>query len=344
VGDVGLVAVGKNEGERLDRCLRSVTGRGMTVVYVDSASTDGSPDRARAAGAEVVALDMSLAFSAARARREGFERLLKVDPGVRFVQFIDGDCEVVDGWIARARDELVSRHEVAVVCGRRTERHPEHSVYNRLADMAWNGPPGETSACGGDSLMRVEALLAADGGWNPRAMIGEEAELCIRLRALGWKVVRLDAPMTVHDMAMTRFSQWWKRTARTGYGFAEGVARHGSGPERHMVREHRSVLFWGLALPLVALALTWPTRGSSVLMLAAYPLLYARIVRRLRRDGWTPEDAKLYAWSCVVGKFAQALGVCRFWWRWYLGKEGVWIEYKDSGRPAEKAGATAQCS
>jgi len=332
MAEVGVVAVGKNEGERLKRCLRSVTGRGLAVVYVDSGSTDGSPGFARGVGAEVVELDLSLTFSAARARREGFERLLSVDPSVRYVQFVDGDCEVVGGWIDRARGDLDARPDVAVVCGRRTELHPEHSVYNRLADMAWNGPPGETAACGGDSMMRVEALLGAAGGWDPRCMIGEEADLCIRLRGAGWKVVRLDAGMTVHDMAMTRFGQWWRRAARTGYGFAEGVARHGSGPERHMVREHRSVVVLGIALPLAAAALAWPTRGLSLALSAAYPLLYAAIVRRLRGRGWSAADSRLYAFSCVLGKFAQAVGVVRFWWRRLRGKDGVWIEYKDGGR------------
>ncbi|HLL88750.1 MAG TPA: hypothetical protein VK324_05565, partial [Tepidisphaeraceae bacterium] len=68
--DLGIIAIGRNEGERLRLCLRSVVGRGMPVVYVDSKSTDGSPDLARSLGAEVVELDMSIPFSAARARNE----------------------------------------------------------------------------------------------------------------------------------------------------------------------------------------------------------------------------------------------------------------------------------
>jgi GT2 family glycosyltransferase len=331
MGEVGVVAIGKNEGERLRRCLASVMGRGLTVVYVDSGSTDGSVEHAGAAGAEVVLLDRSMAFSAARARREGFERLLAVDPGVRYVQFLDGDCEVVEGWIDRARGELEARPELAVVCGYRNEIHPERSPYNRLADMGWNGPPGETTACGGDSMMRAEALRAAGGGWDPRCMIGEEAELCIRLRALGWKVARLDAAMTRHDLAMTRFGQWWRRAARTGYGFAEGVARHGRGPERHLVREHRRAIAWGAALPLAVAALAWPTRGLSLLLLLLYPLLFLKVAAAERRRGRAAGDARLYALSCVVGKFAEVTGACRFWWRWLRGKEGVWIEYKDQG-------------
>jgi len=42
--DVAIVAIGRNEGERLKRCLRSVVGKARTVVYVDSGSADGSAE------------------------------------------------------------------------------------------------------------------------------------------------------------------------------------------------------------------------------------------------------------------------------------------------------------
>src|SRR6476661_10509027 len=124
---VGVIAIGRNEGERLRRCLASVAGRGLPVVYVDSASTDGSAAMARQMDVEVVDLDMSLPFSAARARNMGFERLMRVAPGLKFVQFVDGDCEVVEGWVERALREFEADDNeiVAIVCGRRRERFPQ---------------------------------------------------------------------------------------------------------------------------------------------------------------------------------------------------------------------------
>ena len=100
---IGVVAIGRNEGERLRRCLECARPAwALTIVYVDSGSTDDSIALARSRGVEVVELDMSAPFSAARARNAGFERLSQIDPGVRFVQFLDGDCEVADGWLDRA--------------------------------------------------------------------------------------------------------------------------------------------------------------------------------------------------------------------------------------------------
>lgn len=329
--DVGLVAIGRNEGERLRRCLESAGGLGLTLVYVDSGSTDGSVELARSLGADAVALDLSTPFTAARARNAGLARLLELDPGVRHVQFIDGDCELADGWIARARAELDARPEAAVVCGRLRERRPEASVYNRLADLEWDTPIGEARACGGIAAMRVEALRRA-GGFDPSIIAGEEPELCVRLRRDGWKVFRVDAEMALHDMDMTRFGQWWRRSVRTGHAFAEGAALHGAPPERHYAREVRSVVAWGMALPALALALAWPTRGLSLAALAAaYALLAARVYRHVRSArGWPPADARAYAFFVALGKIPGAVGVARYLLGRVSGRRSRVIEHRST--------------
>ena len=47
LADVAVVAIGRNEGERLRACLASVVPLAACVVYVDSGSTDGSVAMAR---------------------------------------------------------------------------------------------------------------------------------------------------------------------------------------------------------------------------------------------------------------------------------------------------------
>lgn len=324
---VGVVAIGRNEGERLVQCLESVIGRGATVVYVDSASTDGSVAMARSRDVAVVELDMTRPFSAARARNEGFARLMELDPGVRFVQFVDGDCTVDDGWIERGRRELEADPAVAVVCGRRRERHPERSVYNRLADIEWDTPIGEAKACGGDAMIRVEAFAQA-GGFDPTIIAGEEPELCLRLRMRGWKVRRIDAEMTVHDMAMTSFGPWWRRMTRGGHAYAEGADRHGTLPERHWVRDVRSIVFWGIALPLASILLALPTRGLGLILLVVYPLQFLRIVGKSRRKGMPTATALPFAASCLIAKFPMALGVVRYHLGRRRGRPVALIEYK----------------
>ena len=272
--EVGVVVIGRNEGERLRRCLESVRRRGPGVVYVDSGSTDGSVALAAGLGATVVELDMRRPFTAARARNEGLRRLQAIAPDLAFVQFVDGDCEMVAGWLPLAERFLEAEPQVAAVCGRRRERFPERSVYNRLCDLEWNTPIGEARACGGDAMMRAEALRQV-GGYRDDLIAGEEPELCVRLRAAGWKIWRLDAEMTLHDAAMTRFGQWWRRNVRAGYAYAEGVRLHGAPPERHWVREWRSAWFWGAGLPLAIVLFAAIVGPVALWAFAIYPLQVA---------------------------------------------------------------------
>ena len=142
MSSVGFVVIGRNEGQRLMGCLGSLPFRDDRVVYVDSGSTDGSAENSRCLGVTVVALDMEKPFTAARARNEGVAALLRDHPGLRYIQFVDGDCEVREGWIEAAEALLDSSPSIGVACGRRRERHPETSIYNKLTDMEWDTPTG----------------------------------------------------------------------------------------------------------------------------------------------------------------------------------------------------------
>lgn len=318
-GPVDAVVIGRNEGARLVACLASLQGRVRRVVYVDSGSTDGSVTAAERAGAEVVALDMTQPFTAARARNAGLERL----SGDGFVQLIDGDCTLDPGWIDTARSHLQMYPDIAVVCGRRREVAPETSVWNRLCDREWAGPPGETRACGGDALMRLGALRAV-GGFDSTLIAGEEPELCVRLRATGWKIWRLDAEMTRHDAAMTRFSQWWARSRRAGHAFAEGAALHGRGPSRHWVAETRRALIWGAALPAAILLLALILHPAALWLLLVYP---AQILRLGLRAGGG-RGAWEWAGFTVLGKFAEASGALGYYLGRITGRRARLIEYK----------------
>lgn len=314
---IAAVIIGRNEGARLLACLASVRGVGR-IVYVDSGSTDGSVAAARAAGAEIVELDLSRPFTAARARNEGVEALRR-GPLPALVQFLDGDCELRPDWLATATAFLRDHPEAGVVCGRRRERHPEASVYNRLCDREWDTPVGQASACGGDSLMRLSAFTEV-GGFDPRLIAGEEPELCVRLRAAGWQVWRLDAEMTLHDAAMTRFSQWWKRARRAGHAAAEGMAMHGAPPERHGVAQVRRALIWGALLPLLVLAGLVLFGPWALLLLLIYPAQ----VLRLSAKGFGGEQAVFL----TLGKFAETAGILEFLTRRVFHRPAGLIEYK----------------
>jgi len=336
----GIVAIGRNEGERLRRCLESLAGRGRTIVYVDSGSTDGSLALAHAAGAHVVQLDMSSPFTAARARNAGFERLMKVAPDTDFVQFVDGDCELDPAWLATAARVLRAEADVSVVCGRRRERFPEASVYNRLCDVEWDTPVGEARACGGDALVRARDFRLA-GGYDAAMIAGEEPDLCLRLRRHGTRILRLDAEMTLHDAAMTRWTQWWQRAVRTGHTAAELLSKYGATPEHLRLRRALSALFWAVFYPLAWLALfLWALSTGGALISAAalvapalpYARLFARVQRGCLRAGRSRADARAYAVSCILAKWPETWGMLRYFARRASGGKAYWIEYKDGPR------------
>ncbi len=325
---LGAVVIGRNEGQRLVRCLQSLRDRVAWCVYVDSGSSDDSVAQAQALGADVVNLDMSQPFTAARARNEGLARLRQIAPTLTYVQFVDGDCEIQPDWLDHACAFLAEHPEVAVVCGRRRERFPQASVYNQLCDLEWDTPVGPARACGGDALMRVSALVAV-GGYRPDLIAGEEPELCVRLRAAGHHIWRLNVEMTLHDAAMQRLGQWWQRNRRSGHAFAEGAWLHGAPPERHFVAETRRALVWGALLPLLWLGLMIVGAGELAgLLLCLYPLQVARVARRVRAM-WPGHPMPWpHAFFLILGRFPEVQGVLTFHWRrWRRGPVRL-IEYK----------------
>ncbi|MBS0197394.1 MAG: glycosyltransferase [Planctomycetes bacterium] len=331
---LGVVVIGRNEGERLVRCLESVRGRGG-VVYVDSGSTDGSVDTASRLGAEVIRLDMSKPFTAARARNAGFTRLRELNPSVRYVQFVDGDCEVREGWLSAGVAALEAQPGVAVVCGRLRERHPEHSIYNRMCDFGWDYPIGEIASCGGVAMYLAECYVAA-GGFNESLIAGEEFELCSRFRRAGGRVVRVDCEMAWHDVGITRFGQWWRRAVRSGFGAAEGWFLYDSATGAELRRRTLRAAFWGGLIPALLVAslaiaiwsrLGWFLAGG---LMSLWALNFVRLFTRelTRRHRW--RDAMAIAAFSVIGKFAELRGVIEYWQRRLSGSRARLIEYRGS--------------
>lgn len=322
---VGIVVIGRNLGALLVPALRAALRQSPLAIYVDSGSTDGSAKCAYEQGVAVIELDKSLTYTAGRARNEGAAYWLRQAPWLEFIQFVDGDCLLADQFITAGVQVMRADPQIAIVCGQRHERFPEASFYNRLAELGWWAVPGEIAYCGGDALVRARALVGVRG-YDPRLIAGEEPELCLRLRRAGWKIWRIDADMTYHDIRMTRFSQWWWRSVRAGHAYAQGAWMHGRERERHHIHQCASTWFWGAAVWLCALGLAKHTRGKSLALLLGYPFLTARIFRRARRRGWTAADAGWYALFCVLAKFPQLQGQLIFGLNRLRGRETRLIE------------------
>jgi GT2 family glycosyltransferase len=330
---IGLVVIGRNEGERLARCLASVRAI-PHGVYVDSGSTDGSVELARKEGVTVVELTAPPNFTAARARNAGLARLLADYPDLEYVQMIDGDCELQPSWITAALTALIAEPALALVFGRRRERYPNRSIYNALCDDEWNSPVGESWGCGGDALFRLSALQQVDF-YNPAMIAGEDTELSTRLRKRGWRLLRIDAEMTLHDAAITRFWQWWNRTRRSGHAFGELAFLHPDARDPSWSNRVHNIIFWGGAMTsvmvtAVVLALTvspwWWIAG--LLAVLPWPVRMAQLAKQQRRRGLSPKVARASGILLIVGKLAQFLGLISYYRNRAAGRSSALIEYK----------------
>lgn len=325
-GPFGIVLIGRNEGERLVRALASVK-HVPNVVYVDSGSTDQSVVHAKTNGAKVVELDMSIPFTAARARNAGFALLKKSQPCLKGVFFFDGDCEVQQDFLEVAKGALESHSDVVAVCGIRRERQRNASLYNRVCDMEWQMErPGDAFAFGGDVLIRASTFEAV-GGYNEKVIAAEDTELSLRLKRLG-RLIRVANVSTIHDAAMHTFDQWFKRAKRAGHAYAQVHDMHGQNPEKCFEREVARVWNQGILLPVISVGAVPVTMGASLLGLGAYPLLAVKTAIAKKKEGYGTLDAIVWGVSCTASKIPEALGWLEYQERKRKKKAMTLIEYK----------------
>ncbi len=321
--DIGFVAIGRNEGGRLERCLTSLKQHSDRVCYVDSGSVDDSLALAERSNALTECLPADQPFTAARARNAGFDALLEKWPDIQYVLFIDGDCELADGFPAAARSKLEKTRDIGIVTGRCRELYPDATIYNRLAEMEWNGPIGEIDACGGIFVTRT-AVFNKVGGFDVDVIAAEDDDFCIRVRQNNWRVERIDHDMCFHDADMHRFGQWWRRAVRAGYAYAQVGEKHAG----YFGAPRRRAWFWGLVLPGLALLAAPFSSGWSLLLFVLYPLSFLKVLRKLVKDGAKPDQAGLFAGFLTLSKFPNLIGMLDYKRKRLLGREIAIVEYK----------------
>jgi len=328
---LSIVVIGRNEGSRLVRCFQSIqgiqaSGTKVETIYVDSGSTDGSPEVAESFGARVIVLKTDRP-TAALGRDTGWR-----NASSDFVLFLDGDTILDPDFPSRALEIITADSKLAAVWGHLREIHPEASIYNRILDLDWIYPVGEVDLCGGNVLMRRHALELA-GGYDVTLIAGEEPELCCRIRAHGYRIANIDFPMVGHDLAMTRFRQYWKRSIRTGYAYAEVSRRYRHtenpfwGSER--INNLKRGIFWAFS-PIVAMI-------ASVLLQSVLPMILwcalfiGLSLRSSLSARWKSRDALalfLYGMHSHFQQIPICVGQLQYERSQRQGKRKSLIEYK----------------
>lgn len=325
---ISVVVIGRNEGERLLACLRSVFAvpwdrLRFEVIYVDSASADASPQRARELGARVIELQPEHPCAAV-GRNAGW-RASRGD----YVLFLDGDTVLHPDFPRRALAAMADP-QVAVVWGHRRELAPQQSLYVRVLDLDWVYPPGESEFCGGDALMRRAALEQVDG-FDDTLIAGEEPELCRRLRARDHRILHIDAPMTTHDLAMTSFAAYWRRAFRAGHAYAEVANRFRHSPDPLWLAETRRNLIRGCTV-LAALPVTlWAAAISPWMALPITAGGIALLSRSAQRCKWKTSESPT-RWLYAMHSLVQHVPILFGQLAWHInnryGRQTTLIEYK----------------
>lgn len=320
--NICVVIIGRNEGKRLESCIKSVLAAGARqVVYVDSQSSDGSVDLAVEYGVSVVKLGNEKPLSAARARNAGVASLMESGADIDYIHFIDGDCELDTKWLARAITALNTLNDVAVVCGRLREKYCEQTLYNKLCDMSWYLPVGEINSCGGIATIRVSAFLE-NKGFNEKLIAGEEPEFYRRLRLAGNKILSLKDNMGTHDAAMTSYSEWWTRSVRTGFSYANAKEWGWRNNQR------RSLVIWGGLYPLLLVVSYFINPAITLVGLALFPIQICRIFLKLKIP-YSKKEKLLFASFCMLDKIPEFLGFLKYQYAKITGNDHEIIEYKD---------------
>lgn len=201
-----VVVIGKNEEARLADCLRSVLEaaaevENTEVVYVDSASTDRSVEIAHSFGVRVLALRPEWIHTPAAGRLIGYHHTTG-----EYLMFVDGDTTLDPQWLVRAAAFFVEP-EIGGVAGFLSD------VDEQGNEIPFVGEQGvevkQLTRLRGIAAYRRSAL-AEVGSFNPYLRSEEEAELGLRLRQAGWKLMHLPFPMGCHQRGIPRIQAMWR--------------------------------------------------------------------------------------------------------------------------------------
>ncbi len=204
-----LAICARNAQDIIGDCLESIHGQTVKpdelVVAVDDPS-DPTAETAKGFGAKIVVSNATGLYEA----RNAVLKACTTD----YLAFTDADCVLVPDWVARAKQVLDERPEVAAGTG----RHPparEHNVASWLHHMwyvveATN--TGETKhVIGGNSFFRTDALRDVGGWLNlPKHSAAEDIYVSEALRSAGHRIWFEEGVAAVHDYERDLGALWRK--------------------------------------------------------------------------------------------------------------------------------------
>ena len=250
-------------------------------IFVDSASDDGTPELASSLDVRTIRISAGQHMSPAAGRYLGYS----LTSG-KLVLFLDGDSELMPSWLPIALDTLRHNENEACVTGKRV------SLPIATDPGARPNPPAQTRACstvrtcGGGAIYRRSALDRA-GTFDPFLYSEEEPDLAIRLRHLGYSILRTEYPIIFDytDPSDAISTVLARRRRRLYLGFGQVLRKHIGRPtfRTYVAERGFGVMPAGGLVSYGSLALLARRRAPySNIVRAIGPLVFALIVMRKR--------------------------------------------------------------
>lgn len=231
-----------------------------------------------------------------------------------YIYLLDGDMELVPGFLAEAYRVMQSDSRLAGVAGLLEDTRVNNAFDRiRVANRA-AARPGELDWLDGGGLYRRTAIDAVGGyAANRNLKAYEEAELGLRLRAAGWKLLRLPLPgvrHTGHDAGtLVLLARHWRsrRAMAAGVLLREAIGQPWwRGALRKLIHPLAAGAWWCM-LALAVLLLPEEARVLTVATLIAVMGSVVLLLALKKRD-LAHVTTSLFHWH--YGAAAIAIGFC----------------------------------
>ena len=200
---LSVVLITKNQAWNIARLIESVLEATSSIsskeiILVDSASTDETAEVASRYPISIFRLQPGQPLSPAIGRYVGSQHARG-----EYILFLDGDTQLVQGWLPRALRSLQQSPRSGAVTGR-VINLPTSAATQKPAPLPRKNRLGASRAVlwgsygGGGAAMYRRSVLGQVGTFNPYLCSDEEPELGLRIRHAGYRILELDYPIVRH--------------------------------------------------------------------------------------------------------------------------------------------------
>lgn len=313
---VSVVIKALNEEKRIakaiETALAAVATIGGEVILADSCSSDKTVEIASRYPITITQLANPQERCCGIGPQLGFQ-----ESSGEFVYILDGDMEMLDGFLEQAVAYMDTHPDVGGVGGLVVEKNTDSMEYKaRMERASGHMQPGPVDRLDMGGLYRRTAIEQVGYFSNRNLHAYEEYDLGVRMRSKGWRLVRLAANSVNHYGHDAPAYQLLLRRWKTGYicGLGEVIRAAAGKPHFSVVlgevRELRiyvMTLLWWLVLIGIALSPlpTMTKLASLACVLASLPIAMSLKKRSLAKGLFSVVSWCFNAGGLVRGTFSK---------------------------------------